>query len=377
MGLLQLLKSQFLCHLFICYVFVISGLIVNLLQLCTLPLWLVDKQLARKINIRLGYCVSSQMVAVLEWWSGTECTLYTDPKSFPLYGKENAIVVLNHTFEIDFLCGWTYCERLGVLGSSKVLAKKELSYVPIIGWMWYFLEIVFCKRKWEEDRKTVVKALQNLHDYPENFWFLLFCEGTRMTPKKHQVSMQVAESKGLPKLKYHLLPRTKGFWVTAQSLRGTAAAVYDSTLNFRNNDLPSLLDILNGKKYHADLYVRRIPLESVPEDEAECAAWLHKLYQEKDGFQEHYAQTGRYPGPVVTFPRRPWSLINWLFWGCLLLYPLCLILVQLIQSGSVTTILATVVLCIAASLGVRWMIGQTEIKQASNYGSKAVPLSNN
>lgn len=35
-----------------------------------------------------------------------------------------------------------------------------------------------------------------------------------------------------------------------------AAAVYDSTLNFRNNDLPSLLDILNGKKYHADLYVR-------------------------------------------------------------------------------------------------------------------------
>lgn len=60
MALLQQLKSQFLCHLFICYVFVISGLIVNLLQLCTLPLWLVDKQLARKVNIRLGYCISSR-----------------------------------------------------------------------------------------------------------------------------------------------------------------------------------------------------------------------------------------------------------------------------------------------------------------------------
>lgn len=54
--------------------------------------------------------------------------------------------------------------------SSKVLAKKELSYVPIIGWMWYFLEIVFCKRKWEEDRQTVAQSLQNLQDYPENFW---------------------------------------------------------------------------------------------------------------------------------------------------------------------------------------------------------------
>lgn len=26
---------------------------------------------------------------------------------------------------------------------------------------------------------------------------------------------------------------------------------------------------------------RRIPLELIPEDEKECAEWLHKLYQEK------------------------------------------------------------------------------------------------
>lgn len=58
----------------------------------------------------------TEMVALLEWWSGTECTLYTDPESYPLYGKENAIVILNHNFEIDFLCGWTFCERFGVLG---------------------------------------------------------------------------------------------------------------------------------------------------------------------------------------------------------------------------------------------------------------------
>uniref|UniRef100_A0A8C3A823 1-acylglycerol-3-phosphate O-acyltransferase n=1 Tax=Cyclopterus lumpus TaxID=8103 RepID=A0A8C3A823_CYCLU len=103
MGLLKLLKSQFF------------GLIVNLLQICTLPLWRVSKQLACRINVRLGYCISSQMVAAQEWWSGTECTLYTDPKSYPLYGKENAIVVLNLTYDIDFLCGWTICDRFGVL----------------------------------------------------------------------------------------------------------------------------------------------------------------------------------------------------------------------------------------------------------------------
>lgn len=55
---------------------------------------------------------------LLEWWSGTECTIYTDPRSSLHYGKENAIVVLNHKFEIDFLCGWSLAERLGILGVS-------------------------------------------------------------------------------------------------------------------------------------------------------------------------------------------------------------------------------------------------------------------
>lgn len=60
MGLWQVLKSQFLCHLIICYVFLVSGLIVNVVQICTLPLWLLNKQLARRVNIRLGYCISSR-----------------------------------------------------------------------------------------------------------------------------------------------------------------------------------------------------------------------------------------------------------------------------------------------------------------------------
>ncbi|KAK2896928.1 hypothetical protein QQF64_005460 [Cirrhinus molitorella] len=354
-----------------------NGIIINLLQLCTLPLWPINKQLARKINCRLGYSISSQLVALLEWWSGTECTLYTDPESYKLYGKENAIVVLNHNFEIDFMTGWTFCERFGVLGSSKVLAKKELSFVPVIGWMWYFLEIVFCKRKWEEDRKTVVQSLRNLQDYPEKFWFLLHCEGTRFTEKKHKISMEVAEKKGLPKLKYHLLPRTKGFCVTVQNLRGTVTAVYDSTLNFRNNEMPTLLGVLNGKKYHADLYVRRIPLDTIPEDESECAAWLHKLYQEKDEFQEHYRQTGRFPGPITNPPRQLWALLNWLFWVCLLVYPLCMLLLQLLLSGSTFTVVCTFVFCLAVSVGIRWMIGQTEIDKSSNYGNKDMQMNNN
>ncbi|XP_009582701.1 PREDICTED: 1-acyl-sn-glycerol-3-phosphate acyltransferase delta-like, partial [Fulmarus glacialis] len=156
--------------------------------------------------------------------------------------------------------------------------------------------------------------------------FLIHCEGTRFTEQKHQISMQVAEAKGLPKLKYHLLPRTKGFAVTVQCLRNVVSAIYDSTLNFRNNENPTLLGVLNGKKYHADLYVRRIPLEEVPEDEL------------TDAFQEEYYRTGTYPAVPIVPPRRPWTLFNWLFWALLLLYPLFKLLINMINSGSSLTL---------------------------------------
>lgn len=307
---------------------------------------------------------------LLEWWSGTVCTLFTDQATIDKFGKEHVIIILNHNHEIDFLCGWTMCERFGVLGSSKVLAKKELLYVPLIGWTWYFLEIVFCKRKWEEDRDTVIEGLRRLADYPEYMWFLLYCEGTRFTEKKHRISMEVAESKGLPKLKHHLLPRTKGFTTAVHYLRGTVSAVYDVTLNFRENKNPSLLGILYGKKYYADMCVRRFPLEDIPDDEKEAASWLHKLYQEKDALQDQYIAEGKFPGQEFKPWRRPWSILNFLFWATLILSPLFRFTFGVFASGSPLMISAFLIIFGAASFGVRRLIGVTEIEKGSSYGNQ-------
>lgn len=348
----------------------VSGLCINFIQLCTLPVWLFSKQLYRHLNCCLAYSLWSQLVLLLEWWSGTECTLFTDQATVDRFGKEHVIVILNHNYEIDFLCGWTMCERYGVLGSSKVLAKHELLYVPLIGWTWYFLEIVFCKRRWDEDRDTVTNGLQALRDYPEYMWFLLYCEGTRFTEKKHRISMEVAESKGLPKLKHHLLPRTKGFTTTVEYLRGTITAVYDVTLNFRDQETPTLLGILHGKQYHADMCVRRFSVDEIPEDEKECAAWLHKLYQEKDALQEQYAKEGTFPGQRILPRRRPWPFLNWLFWVILLLTPLFSFMLGVFASGSPILICSFLLFVGAASFCVRRLIGVTEIGKGSSYGNQ-------
>ncbi|KAF3842960.1 hypothetical protein F7725_001809, partial [Dissostichus mawsoni] len=372
MALLAYLKSLFILQLLMGFVFVVSGLIINFIQLCTCILWPINKRLYRIINCRPTPSGVVKLVMLLEWWSGTECTLYTDQATVDKFGKEHVITILNHNYEIDFLCGWTMCERYGILGllvisddalqdeSSKVLAKHELLKVPLIGWTWYFLEIVFCKRKWEEDRKTVFSSLDRLKDYPEYMWFLLYCEGTRFTETKHQISMQVAESKGLPKLKYHLLPRTKGFTTTLQCLKGTVTAVYDVTLNFKDNQTPTLLGIVSGKKYKADLSVRRFPVEDIPDDEKECAIWLHKLYQEKDALQESYKKEGKFPGPTITPKRRPWTLLNFLFWATVLLSPLINFAYGVAVSGSPLLIIGFIIFLIIASIAIRRLIGVTE-----------------
>jgi lysophosphatidic acid acyltransferase/lysophosphatidylinositol acyltransferase len=94
--------------------------------------------------------------------------------------------------------------------------------VPILGSSWSFNEYIFLKRVWEQDQKTLSRDLGSIFDYPKDlpFTITLFCEGTRFTKEKHEASMEVAKQKGLPLLKHHLLPRTKGFFLVASQLKG-------------------------------------------------------------------------------------------------------------------------------------------------------------
>ena len=49
----------------------------------------------------------------------------------------------------------------------------------------------------------------------------IFCEGSRFTEAKHEKGLQFAREKGLKELKYHLIPRTKGFSILAKHLKTT------------------------------------------------------------------------------------------------------------------------------------------------------------
>ncbi|CAI9718224.1 1-acyl-sn-glycerol-3-phosphate acyltransferase delta isoform X1 [Octopus vulgaris] len=375
-GLWTRMKTWSILHFLFCYILLVSGFITCFLMSLTLVLWPLNKDLYRKVNSYLAYLWWCQFTFLGQWWSGTECVLYIEPSDLQYIGKEHALVIMNHKYDIDWLMGWILTERFGMLGGSKIYGKKFLKYIPILGWIWYFTESIFLERNWDQDQKTLVRDIQEIASFPQDvcITILLFCEGTRFTEEKHRISMEVAEKKGFPYLKHHLLPRTKGFVLSLQAMKGKIPAIYDCTVAFRKDGAePTLRNILHGRMCRAEMYVRRIPIDTVPyNDSKECANWLHKLYQEKDKLFDQFTMLGRFSGVQKrTIPRRYWDLIVWLCWASVLCLPLFVYIWNLIQNGiTLYQALFVVTLTVVARFFMKWSIGLSVIKKGSAYGKK-------
>lgn len=111
----------------------------------------------------------------------------------------------------------------------------------------------------------------------------MFCEGTRFTAEKHAKSIEYAKLKGLPELKHHLLPRTKGFCLLAKGASGRIGSIFDLNVGIENKDVKAdLNNIRNGIPLKSKILARRIPLDNVPyDDEEKCSEFIHELFKQK------------------------------------------------------------------------------------------------
>lgn len=66
----------------------------------------------------------------------------------------------------------------------------------------------------------------------------------------------------------------------------------------------------------------------------------------QDALQEIYNKEGKFPGPTVIPPRRPWTLLNFLFWATLLLSPLINFAYGVVVSGSPLLIIGFIIFLI-------------------------------
>lgn len=269
--------------------------LINCIQMLSLLLEPISPRLVRTINSSLANFWWGSCVFVARKLNGTRIVITGD--ELPL--GENAILIANHQEMPDIAVLMDLALRKRRLGHLKFFVKDQLKWVPGVGWGMYLLRFPFLKRDWTRDRDSIVRTFRRLVEGNAPMWLVIFPEGTRIRPYKHERAVAFARQRGFVEPRHTLLPRPKGFTAAVQSLRGHATAVYDLTIGYENG-VPTLGQYVTGAVPRVHLHIRRFPMEELPGPGEDLRAWLRQRWVEKDRLLDQFYRTGTFPGQAVS-----------------------------------------------------------------------------
>lgn len=290
------------------------------------------------------------MAALGEWWSDSTVTVYASNEDLEWLGQEHTLVIMNHSYGTDFIFTGIVFDHFGLLGNLKGFSKYSHGFLPGIGWSWRFAELVFLNRSFDKDQKIINKQLAKIVNYPDSVMLMMCPEGTRFTKVKHEASVKFAQERGLTVLNHHLIPRTKGFTASLPVLKTKCSSIIDMQLVFdrKTEHEPTFSSIICGKSSNAHMYLRRITMSEVPDDEVEVGKWLQELFVRKDKLQTSFHETGDFfresgvaPLRTLKLGARVWSLVNFVGWMVIILTPTLYWLVSLTLSCNLFNILVS------------------------------------
>lgn len=342
-ALKMLTKVRGLAYLVFGLTLFVCGTIVNIAQVISFILIRpFNVHWFRKLNYYYEYAVFSIFVCAARWWATTKLTVYTNKSDWKkYYGKEHSLCIMNHLCEVDWIMGQCFLDNIQMLGGLKAFMKTAVKYVPIIGWVYYFTDFIFLSRSFEKDKDIILQQVKGLTTYQYPLWLGLFPEGTRITPAKHKLALDFLAERNMKPLKHHLVPRTKGFTTMMPLLRENFAAIYDIELIFgETSATPSLKSMIMGKHFDAHVYVKRIPMSEVPDNEEGQEQFLRDLFYKKDRLLDSFKQTGDFftlsnvpREEAVDFKRRLTPLLNFFVWMTISMGSIIYYLTKLIISG--------------------------------------------
>jgi 1-acyl-sn-glycerol-3-phosphate acyltransferase len=198
------------------------------------------------------------------------------------------LVVANHQSWTDIVVLMQVLNRKVPL--LKFFLKKELIFVPILGFTWWALDYPFMKRYSRtalkkkphlkgKDIETTRKACERFKHMPISV--MNFVEGTRFTDEKFR--RKGSEYQCL------LTPRAGGIAYTLQAMGQQLTEIIDVTIVYPKG-LKSLWQLLSGKIGRVKIYLRKIPItkdligdyENDKNFRLYFQQWLNKLWHEKD-----------------------------------------------------------------------------------------------
>lgn len=204
-------------------------------------------------------------------------------------GKFN-IVIANHRTRIDWMLLWPLFAQTDLLFTLKIVLKGELSSMPLFGWTMQTFRFLFLSRKWDVDRVHLDKIFAYMKRHGERATFLIFPEGTDLSPSNVAKSSKYAADNGLPVFQHVLNPRLTGL-LAMKNMIGVENIenVFDVTMGYTDHPIegrPSEASIINGRmprKVHLLVSSHKVGAAGdIPADDEGFKAWIEKQFEKKE-----------------------------------------------------------------------------------------------
>lgn len=99
----------------------------------------------------------------------------------------------------------------------------------------------------------------------------------------------------------------------------------------------TLASLLKGTPLKCHLYIKRIPMSELPEDEREAEEFLYKMYEEKDGWAESFFKNKNFneisEWSPIEYKPKTWIFVNQIFWMAVTVMPILTHFISLLLHG--------------------------------------------
>ena len=279
-------------------------LVINTIQVLSVLIYPISPRLCRFINRACAKNIWGLWVVLGEGMLGIKVRMVGDQPPI----KQNALVLANHQALTDVLALLSLAWRCGRLGDLKWFVKDQLKWVPGVGWGMRFIDCIFVRRNWQED-KAGIEALFGKFKNDIAMWLISFLEGTRFSERKRDAAQSFAQSRDLYVPTHTLVPRVKGFVTSVEGLREHVDAVYVVTIGYPK-EKPSLTKWFSLRIPTVDLHVRVYPIEDLPTDDKALGEWAYQRYRDIDERLKTFHREGAIDGPEIGQPIRSWQLLR-------------------------------------------------------------------
>lgn len=271
-----LIRSVVFCFLLVLLAF------IHGLQLLSLLLRPLSATFFRRLNARLAAFWWALLVKALE---GMGCLSIRYFGQLPKASDLNVVLISNHQSLMDPLVILCFAYQMQSLSSLKWFVKDSLRSVPFLGWGLQFIDSIFLKRKWDEDRNLIAETFQKIRAHSDPIWLISFVEGTRLTPEKLVQSQRFAQDQGIEPFQQVLFPRYKGLTALLEGLSGRIDQIYDLTLRYECEN-PTVTDLLKGSIGTVDVYFDQTEVCALAKSSELQKEWLITQFRKKDRILE-------------------------------------------------------------------------------------------